>query len=377
MDDSFRRWLAACGLSTRTIQTRTSNCRTVERHEGDLDRRFENDGLSELLARLRYTKQDERHSRRARHHIPIAGSVYNGTATLKSAVTLYKRFRENRGHEGPTLKRTGKQANSRIAVLARPPPTKQLWPTWSTPDSKDVLEFARLSIQYVHFLNPEVVRAITEDNERQRDTWIRALQKRRIDPDIYLWAKSPCAFPGVRRYAGSREIAAHRGHTSLGEIPHALKLDDNDYPKQIWSFVFRGRKFSKHGPKNYALAHLGDHKDHNNRLEQDFAVAEEYQGTRVLHGLFTCPSNTVYVANTVLRPTDFDKTIRNLLIRRADELYGSFCNMLPPFLRIPVQSGPEWSLDKFRWTDPVGTMDHIKQFLEFRKSRIAELFFIR
>src|SRR6267378_5780110 len=154
---------------------------------------------------------------------------------------------------------------------------------------------ARNLVPFVRFLNPDVVRTVVEDNEHYRSEWIDALQSRGVDPAAYLWEGSPCAFPGVRRYAGSREIAAHRGHTSRSENQelNALALDDNDYPKQLWSFVFRGTQFSKFGPGGYALAHLADLKDHGNRFALDFQVTVGADGPRSLFGLYTCPTNAV------------------------------------------------------------------------------------
>ena len=234
---------------------------------------------------------------------------------------------------------------------------------------------AHLVVPFVRFLSPEVVQAVVEDNEQHRAAWIEALQAKQIDPIVYLWDKSPCAFPGVRRYAGSREIAAYRGHTHLDEPQsiHALALDDNDYPKQLWSFVFRGVQFSKFGPEGYALAHLADHKDHGNRVGQDFEVTEGGQTPRTLFGLYTCPSNTVYIPLSLIKPTDFVGTIRALLVRRAQELYGTFCNILPPFLRIPENSSSEWNVNEFKWSDPVGTTKHIPSFLDFRRVRLEKL----
>jgi hypothetical protein len=234
---------------------------------------------------------------------------------------------------------------------------------------------AHLVVPFVRFLSPEVVQAVVEDNEQHRAAWIEALQAKQIDPIAYLWDKSPCAFPGVRRYAGSREIAAYRGHTHLDEPQsiHALALDDNDYPKQLWSFVFRGVQFSKFGPEGYALAHLADHKDHGNRVGQDFEVTEGGQTPRTLFGLYTCPSNTVYIPLSLIKPTDFVGTIRALLVRRAQDLYGTLCNILPPFLRIPENSSPEWNVNEFKWSDPVGTMKHIPSFLDFRRVRLEKL----
>jgi hypothetical protein len=92
-----------------------------------------------------------------------------------------------------------------------------------------------------------------------------------------------------------------------------------------------------------------------------------------LYGLFTCPSNTVYIPRSLIKPTDFAGTIRALLVRRAQQLYGTFCKILPPFLRIPETFSPEWKVGEFRWADPVGTTTHIPSFLEFRRDRLAKL----
>ena len=82
-------------LDARTVNSRIANCKTVERHEGDLDREFDRDKLRGLLERLRYSTSDERSNKPAAHKIPINGDVRNGTATLRSAVSLYKQFRES------------------------------------------------------------------------------------------------------------------------------------------------------------------------------------------------------------------------------------------------------------------------------------------
>jgi hypothetical protein len=76
---------------------------------------------------------------------------------------------------------------------------------------------------------------------------------------------------------------------------------------------------------------------------------------------------------SLIKPTDFVGTIRALLVRRAQELYGTFCNILPPFLRIPENSSSEWNVNEFKWSEPVGTMKHIPSFLDFRRVRLEKL----
>lgn len=94
-EEEFRSWLTTHrNLSERTIGSRISNCRTVERHEGDLDSQFDHDQLKELTRRLTYSSRDQVANKPPQHTIPIQGNVYTGTATLRSAVSLYKQFRE-------------------------------------------------------------------------------------------------------------------------------------------------------------------------------------------------------------------------------------------------------------------------------------------
>lgn len=375
-EDDFRAWLSnSRNYGNGTVRSRVSNCKTIEHYEGDLDHHFEQDHLCGLVKRLTYSTEDKRQNQPARHRIPIKKNVYDGTATYKAAVSLYKQFREN-WVEGTTIHRpTANQAGAPPITRVAKSLEVRVWPAWDQPGSEEILALAHLTVPFVRFLNPDVIRAVVDDNERHRAEWTGALQARQIDPVAYLWEKSPCAFPGVRRYAGSQEIAAYRGHTRIDENKsvNALALDDNDYPKHLWSFVFRGTRFAKFGPEGYSLAHLADHKSHGNRFEQEFEVLEVGEDARPLFGLYTSPSNTVYSPRSLIKPTDFVGTIRALLVRRAQQLYGEFCKILPPFLHIPDMFSPEWNVSEFKWADPVGTTKHIPDFLAFREARLAKL----
>jgi hypothetical protein len=375
-EDAFRSWLSnSRGYGIGTVRSRVSNCKTIESHEGDLDQLFEQDKLCGLIDKLAYSKSDEKQNQPARHQIPINGNLYSGTATLRSAVSLYKQFRENCLDGIPMLSASQDRARGPAKIRVAKSEEGRTWSTWEQPDSVAILALAHITVPLIRFLSPDVVHAVVEDNEQHRVEWTKALEERRIDPAAYLWERSPCAFPGVRRYAGSREIAAYRGHGKLDESQNinALALDDNDYPKQIWSFMLRGAKFAKFGPDGFALAHLADHKDHGNRFATDFDLTEVGQSPRRLFGLYTCPSNTVYTPISLIKPTDFVGTIRALLVRRAQELYGSFCEILPPFLRIPQPSSSDWNVSEFKWSDPVGTTKHMEIFLAFRRKRLTEL----
>ena len=48
--------------------------------------------------------------------------------------------------------------------------------------------------------------------------------------------------------------------------------------------------------------------------------------------------------------------------------------MLPPGVAVRRCEEPEWAVDNFRWSPPVGGMDNVPDFLQFRRQRMEELF---
>lgn len=361
-------------LEERTCGSRISNCGTVERHEGDLDEHFRRDGLHDLIDRLTYSKEDERHDRTPRHRIPIEGNVFNGSSTLKSAVSLYQQFREYIQGNGSLLVSSSHAPSAdRLARKRRSPAAG--WPEWALPGEDAILALARTLTPFVRWLNPDVVAAIAEDNERRRALWSSQLQEFGIEPEAFLWELSPCAFPGARRYAGRKEIAHYRGHTGDKNFrpADALCIDDNDFPKQVWSFILRGRPFQKFGPAGYALAHLADHKEHNNRCIDEFVMPNGSNPPICFFGLYTSPANTVYVPTNFIKPTDFNGTLRTMLQRKAADMYGKFCNIVPPPLNVKGAPSEEWEIDRFSWGQPVGTTANLQDFLKYRAETIDGL----
>ena len=310
----FARYLKdVCNLAEGTVGTRVANCRRIERYEGDLDDHFQADGMASLMRNLAYSTEDANQNRPARHHIPIDGKVRNGTATLKQAAGLYQQFRQGAGYR-PKAPR----ASSRPEPPRRTPGDG--WPVWPQPDENDILHLATVITPLVRFLHPEIVQRVVHDNGVNRGAWSAELQRLGIDPDIYLWEGSPCAFPGVRRYAGSQEIAQFRKRT--GDSPErpadCLCLDDNDYPKHIWA-------------------------------------------------------NLAYVPSNFLKPTDFSGTLRALLLSRAYQLYCGVARLAPPPLVGRTEPNSKWHPDNFQWGTCVGTVEYVDAFLQYRKQVMDEL----
>lgn len=90
-EKEFYEWLKT-GYEENTAHSRMSNCLTVCTYEGDLDEHFAKDKCKNLIERLSYSTDDERHNLPPKHNIPINGNIRNGSATLKQAVTLYMKF---------------------------------------------------------------------------------------------------------------------------------------------------------------------------------------------------------------------------------------------------------------------------------------------
>lgn len=367
--EDFINWLTGQGQKkSSTAAARAANCATVERSYKDLDT-MSKDEFSQLLDEFKYSRDDECAGIPVRHEVSITGNQYTGTATLRSALKLYYNFRFHSDTNPPRLPPAPGDAPLQTVADA--------WPQWEAPSEDDSLLLAKVLARHARFLKPEIVRAVVEDNNRRAADWRRELIARDIPADAYLWEGSPCAFPGVRRYSGSDEIAIFRGRKQGdGKLPKdALKVDDNDYPKHLWSFLFRGRPFQKKGPTGYNLAHLADHKDHNNRAAKDFMLAEGTSVDGTLHGLFTCPTNTVYLPAGLLKPTDFHAKVRGLFIRKAQALYGDFCNIVPPLTLKSLHENidPLWDLNNFDWPDLVGDLTHMERFLTFREKRMEKL----
>ena len=95
------------------------------------------------------------------------------------------------------------------------------------------------------------------------------------------------------------------------------------------------------------------------------------------YGLFTSAANTVYAPGAFLRPTDLSPRLRSLIQRRAQQLYGDVCCLVPPPLAVKPCEDPDWAVDKFRWSAPVSGMERVADFLEFGRERIGELIKMR
>lgn len=79
----------------KTIQARISNLNRIEEcYEEDLDVIYEKDQFAALLQTLAYSMKDKYTNEPNPSRIEIKGDIYSGLATIRTAVNLYKRFRD-------------------------------------------------------------------------------------------------------------------------------------------------------------------------------------------------------------------------------------------------------------------------------------------
>lgn len=314
----------------------------------------------------------------------IAASVclrrFEKTRNLGNACYYYKKLAEK--HLNELDLDAGQRAALKVSQTSvgssapRKAPSRSLpkvseWPKWDGPSKEERHALARIITKYVRFLHPQIVEVLTKDNVKHASEWADLLTKCNVDPDQYLWIGSPCCFPGVRRHSGTKEINAFRTRSS--EFDGAIALDDNSYPKQIWSYVFRDAGFANFGPDGYQLAHLVDHKDTYGRLAKEL-VSKSNDAIVAIPGLFSCPTNTAYVPTDFLKPTDFEGSLRNLLQRKAIELYSDVCNPLPLGIHVSETDDQDWNIRDFEWAEPVGTLDYMDDFLRYRREKMSALF---
>ncbi len=369
--DEFKSWLIFVKKQdASSAQSRVSNCLRVEQFEGNLDIEFQKDRLKTLLNKLIYKKVDFDLHNPMKHKIPIKGNWYTGTATLKQAITLYQEFLIYKAGNGFISPK-----NTPVKTVNKPVTpinlTKQAI-SWDVPSDDILLNVAKLSTPYIRFLDKQIVAKVIADNENHRAQWIDMLEQKEVGlAESYIWENGPCCFPGVRRKTGNfdNNFALRKLDPN---IKHAFVVDDNSFPRQIWSFLIYGKKFANHGPDGYSLAHLLDHKEYKNNLN-DILVGVPASIT--YWGLFTCLTNTVYIPNMMIRPTDFTNNFLTVIIRKCFEYYSGVCNPVPAGIKLKSVSNSDWETLNFPWGEPflpTGYEDNLEHFLIFRNEKIAE-----
>jgi hypothetical protein len=95
----FKKWLIEVrGLKESVAGFRVTNCKAIEKVYGNLEEHYYLDGCKAILSQLKYTKKDERENNEKQHLINIDGNVYNGTSTLRQALSRYIEFMNDKSN---------------------------------------------------------------------------------------------------------------------------------------------------------------------------------------------------------------------------------------------------------------------------------------
>jgi hypothetical protein len=97
MQSSYRQWLESQEYSPNTISTQCSYASRAEQAYGDLDEHYLRDRLEEVLKSLTYTTADARRGKPNPSRVSLSGDIYKSLASFRSAVGLYRRFRDGPG----------------------------------------------------------------------------------------------------------------------------------------------------------------------------------------------------------------------------------------------------------------------------------------
>ena len=142
----------------------------------------------------------------------------------------------------------------------------------------------------------------------------------------------------------------------------------------MWSIVFAGKPFHRPGPSAYRIAHFVASKEYGDLWDGELDILPGARKLPLPYGLFTSAACSAYVPSVYRGAVESSPILRQLIQRRALQLCGDICRIVPPPLAVRACQDPNWSLENFLWSKPVGDMCHVPDFLEFRRQHMETLF---
>ncbi|AZZ37456.1 hypothetical protein CIK05_11850 [Bdellovibrio sp. qaytius] len=252
--------------------------------------------------------------------------------------------------------------------------SKTDWPTWDQPDDKQMHEALKGITPFIQFIHPNVIEQVVAHNSKIANL-VTQMADQGIPVDRYFWDQSPCLFPGIRRFVGqSDDIYKRKVVPASGRAEfQAIYIDDNSYPKELWSYICRGTKFQKKNPEGYEFAHFFIHKAESEiGIQHELLGAEKYNST--ISGFFTSAAGSAYIPKSLARVTDLNLKARKLIQLKCVEIYGSVCKVLPPGVELKIESD-DWKTADFEWAKFTGESvdSRVQDFLRFRESELERL----
>ncbi|MBL7646585.1 MAG: hypothetical protein JNK74_10390 [Candidatus Hydrogenedentes bacterium] len=266
-------------------------------------------------------------------------------------------------------------ANLKVGVQKSPSiiPPELPKPTWPNLIELEQHNIAKALARVTHHMHPKVIARIREINsghvERAR---LEAILPECIEREAWFYPGSACVFPGVRRFVGRV-----KKKQLLKYVPkEACIIDDNRFPRNLWTFLaigehYTGPNWKNSGLSDFELAHIFSHKHEKQELEWE--VFKEHDKKQKPYGLFTCASNVVLIPKGFAKPTDGLPAVRVAFFKRHIELYGEDC--LPGLRGLDPEAIPGW-YDDLEWNEPSlppRWEENVDKLVAFRYAWLAKL----
>jgi hypothetical protein len=243
----------------------------------------------------------------------------------------------------------------------------------STAHQKDIaIILAKIS----HHIHPEIVKLIQDENTEFKAKFAK-IKHPNCNSEAFLYEGSDCVFPGFRRPINREKNP--RWKNKVYEADGTI-LNDNTFPRHIWSFLTANRPYS--GGKNgtwassdldkFELAHIFAHKTDERKSEEKMFLSG---GKKIEpYGLFTSASNVVLIPKGFAKPTDHLANVKACFYKRHFDLYKDIPNTLNGLI-LDESEVPDWYKKKVKWPDPILPDDwekRIKKLLKYRQDYLIK-----
>lgn len=213
-------------------------------------------------------------------------------------------------------------------------------------DFQDQKRIAGILARISYFLHPDIVSKIQECNRESKEEFEKILKKSIQDEEVvgrlmdkYLFDGSDCVFPFTRRHIGDEGHINGRYDRLKYYTREWAIIDDNEFPRHIWTFLlidrcFNGEKWKNSGASNFELAHVFNHKRNGDTTAMDEFFRVPHEDFHKVQYLFTSAANVVMIPKGMAKPTDALRLVQKMFFQRMMDLYGYSI----------LKSKPEYSL---------------------------------
>jgi hypothetical protein len=243
----------------------------------------------------------------------------------------------------------------------------------STAYQKDIaIILAKIS----HHIHPYIIEYIQDENKKFKSVFDN-IKHPNCNSETFLYDGSDCVFPGFRRPVKSQIVKGWKNNVFEKD---GTILNDNTFPRHIWSFLSMDRPYSGGkagtwtnadiGLNKFELAHIFAHKTDERKSEEKF-----FSGCKKIepYGLFTSASNVVLIPKGFAKPTDHMANVKACFYKRHFELYEDIPDTLNGLI-LDESEVPDW-YKEVNWPDPI-LPDHweqrIQNLLEYRQNYLVK-----